>query len=52
MFVNCSLLNEIRAKALLTLFSVEHMSALDRVVVDITLSRFPARVGLTTWGAV
>jgi hypothetical protein len=34
----------------LTLFPVEHTSALDRAVVDITLSRFPARAGLTVWG--
>jgi hypothetical protein len=32
-------------------FSVEHTSALDRAVVDITLSRFPALAALTAWGA-
>jgi hypothetical protein len=31
----------------LTLFLVKHTSALDRAVVDITSSRFPARAGLT-----
>jgi hypothetical protein len=35
---------------MLTLFLVEHTSALDRAVVDITLSMFPARAGLTAWG--
>jgi hypothetical protein len=32
------------------LFPVEHTNALDRAVVDITSSRFPARAGLTAWG--
>jgi hypothetical protein len=32
----------------LTLFLVKHTSALDRAVVDITSSRFPAQAGLTT----
>jgi hypothetical protein len=36
----------------LTPFPVEHTSALDRAVVDITSSRFPAWAGLTTWGGV
>jgi hypothetical protein len=35
----------------LTLFPVKHTSVLDRVVVDITSSRFPARAGLTALGA-
>jgi hypothetical protein len=35
---------------LLMPFPVKHTSALDRAVVDITSSRFPARAGLTALG--